>query len=102
MFAAIWQGEYIDLVVSLDMNVPIQDKLGNIVCKFCDTNERPSYATLEDFWVHENFGRFLRWMKEHFGPAKWLGMYRTGGSSWAELTLDKPIGEDSCLALIAL
>lgn len=100
--AAICQGKCIDLLVSLDSNVPIQDKFGNIVCKFCDPNERPSYASLEEFWVLENFGRFLQWMKERYGPARWLGMYGTDGMSWAQLTIDKPIGEDNCLASIAL
>lgn len=98
-----WEGQCIDYLVSLDMHAPLRDRQGRIVCGNCDPNERAVYATVEEFWEFEVFRSFLHWVKEHYAPAKWLGMYRSdGGASWANLRLEAADPGVGCLVCIPL
>lgn len=99
---AMWEGRGFDILGGPDQVVPVRSKSGRIVCMHCDPLERLSYSTIEAFWKHELFECLLRWIKTTYAPAQWLALYRKGGSSCADLSVEEPASRDGCLALIDL
>ena len=99
---AMWEGRGFDILGGPDQVIPIRARSGKIVCMNCDPLERSSYSTIEAFWEHELFECLLRWIKTTYAPAQWLSLYRKGGSSCADLSVEEPAPRDGCLALIDL
>lgn len=105
--AVIWHGMRVDLLVSIDMVIPVYHLgpygKGVIICDACAENEHQiQYATLNQFWVEHLFEDFAQWVNETLAPAAWLSIHKVEGGSWAKLHKELPVQKDTTLCILAL
>ena len=81
--AVDWQGECIDLLVSLDAKP--EPHAGGYRCALCEPDQAVWHADLSSFWEAELFGLFAQWAREELLPARVLSLWRSDGASWASL-----------------
>jgi hypothetical protein len=82
-----WQGCCWDLLVCFD-TVP-RHSADDYYCALYEPEYRTFYANRKALWQAELFDPFLNWLNNKLFLAKWLGLYRVKGGTWAEL-LDEP------------
>jgi len=92
-----WQGEYVDMLLDLDLSIPVRSN-GTIFCEMCLPEHVVHYFTLTDYWRGHQFERFAQWVNERLLPARWLVIYR----NYARLHADRPDSDSDLLALIEL
>ena len=81
--SAEWEGDCVDLVFEVDVGP--QRVPGGYVCDRCEPEKREVFPTREALWRDHLFEPFVQWVNQELAPARFVGVWRSGGMTAARL-----------------
>lgn len=80
---ADWQGQTWDILMYYDVCIELTNQ--GYFDELTLPDNRVPYSTRECLWQAEMFGPMMTWFNNKLLPAKWLGLYKDEGATWAKL-----------------
>ena len=77
------QGECWDILI--DLGAVERKSSAGYYCELCEPDQRELFDTREELWESHCFEPLLEWVNKNLGESRWVSLFATKGTTWAEI-----------------